>query len=495
MENKRLKLPVGIQNFEELRSDGYLYVDKTQFLVNLIDTGKVYFLARPRRFGKTLTVTTFEALFSGQKELFKGLYAEEFMNRADYQTSPVLWLDMSKVNTGEGLDNMMKSLRQVTIELAETLEVDVPTDLSASDILRNVIIRAARKYRQKVVVLLDEYDKPYTDFVNEIDMANEVRKMLRNYYVQIKANDEYIRFTFITGISKFTKFGVFSTLNTLDDISMMPEYAGICGYTEEEIIRYFSDYLDETAEAMRISTPELIEKMRYYYNGFTFDRNAETRIYNPFSTLLFLRAKDFGNYWIQTGTSKMIADYMKNHHLTVEQFRNFPVSKDFIANPGDMDSTPPEGFLCQGGYLTLRPGITKELSLDYPNTEVLNAMSEMVMQNFFRHKDESYTLCQTDLLTGLMTKDKRRVIGAFNRLLASIPYDDYTAAAKQGLVNINSDMTMQEWHYRSSILSFLQGCGVVVAGEMHTNKGRSDIVVPVRMSEFLASDLYLLEKE
>lgn len=477
MDNKRLKLPIGIQTFEEIRLDGYVYVDKTKYLVNLIDTGKIYFLARPRRFGKSLTVSALEALFSGKKELFKGLYAEAFVHRSDFRPSPVIRMDMSKISTDCGIDGLKQSLRQITIEMAETLEVDVPHDLPAGDILRNVIAKAAKKWNQKVVILVDEYDKPYTDFVNDPNMANDIRNILRNYYIQIKANDEYIRFTFITGISKFAKFGVFSTLNTPLDISMMPEFAQICGYTEEEIVHCFPDYLAETANKMQLCTPALIEMMRHYYNGFSFDNEAKIRLYNPYSTLSFLRSRDFANHWIETGNSKLIADYMKSRSLTVAQFRGLPVSKDFARSPGDMDATPPEGFLYQSGYLTLRPGSSDDFSLDYPNTEVLNAMSEMVTRNLLQYKDENYSQCRGDLLTGIQTKDKNKVMAVFNRLLSSVPYDDYAAAAKQGLSNIPYEMKPQEWLYRASILSFLQGCGVIVAGEMHTGKGRSDLVI------------------
>ena len=480
MENKKLKLPVGIQTFEEIRTEGYVYVDKTKYLVNMIDNGKVYFFARPRRFGKSLTVTTFDALFSGNKELFKGLYAEEFLNRPNFQPSPVIRLDMSKITTDEGIENVRASMLQLTREMAENLEVELSDMRLSGDLLRELISKTAKKYKQKVVILVDEYDKPYTDFVNDLERAEKVRDVLRNYYAQIKASDEYIRFTFITGISKFARFGVFSTLNILEDISMLPEYAEMCGYTEEEIIRYFPDYLDKTANSMQISTPELIEKMRYYYNGFTFDRNAETRLYNPFSTLLFLKSRSFDNFWIESGKPKFIADYMKHRNLTVEQFRNYPVSPGFARNPGDMDTTPPEGFLFQSGYLTLRKGETEELALDYPNTEVLNSMSELVTQNMLMYRDESYTLCRTDLLSGLITANRDKVVRAFNRLLASIPYDDFTSAAKQSISHNDYDMKPQEWLYRASILSFLQGCGVVVAAEMHTNKGRPDLVISHR---------------
>jgi len=477
MEQKRLKLPIGIQTFEKLRTGGYLYVDKTKYLVNLIDQGAIYFLARPRRFGKSLTISTFEALFSGKKELFQGLYAEEFMNRPDYEPSPVIWFDMSRISTDRGIEGIYESIIRLTKETAMGLKIKLSDTKLIGDLLGELIYLTVEKYNQKVVFLLDEYDKPYTDFVNDPQMANEVRNVLRSYYTQIKANDRHLRFTFITGISKFAKFGVFSTLNTPLDISLSSKYAEICGYTEEEIINYFPDYLHETANYMHISTQDLIEKMRYYYNGFSFDSHARIKLYNPYSTLSFFENMEFFNYWINTGKPKFIADYLKDRYLTVEQFRNFPVSKDFALSPGDVDTAPPESFLYQSGYLTLRPGNIHPLALDYPNTEVLNSMSELVTQNMLQYRDESYSRCQTDLLTGLINKNVEKVISAFNRLLASIPYDDYTAAASQSISNHDLEIQPMEWLYRSSILSFLQGCGVVVAAELHTNRGRPDLVI------------------
>jgi len=477
MENKKLKLPIGIQTFETIRSEGYVYVDKTKYLVDLIDNGKIYFLARPRRFGKSLTVSTFDAIFSGKKELFKGLYAEEFLNRQEFKPSPVIWLDMSKVSADEGIDAFRESLKQKMFKVAKELDVKIETSNTPGDTLDELIINTARKHNKKVVILLDEYDKPYTDFVNDTNMAEEIRNVLRNFYVQIKANDRYICFTFITGISKFTKFGVFSTLNTPLDISLMPEYAKICGLTEDEITQYFPDYLEDTAYNMQISTEQLIAKMRDYYDGFSFDSKAKTHLYNPYSTLTFFAKKEFSNYWMETGRTKMIADYMKNKSLTVEQFRNFSVSKDFAENPGDMDSTPPEGFLFQSGYLTLRPGTSDGFSLDYPNTEVLNSMSAMVSQNILRDRDEDYSRCRSNLLQALFLSDYNMIVEVFNRLLASIPYDDFNDAAKQSIYTNQYKFSPQEWQYRTSILMFLRGCGVLVFAELHTNLGRPDLVI------------------
>ena len=484
MENERLKLPVGIQTFEDLRTEGYVYVDKTQYLVNLITTGKIYFLARPRRFGKSLTVSTFDAIFSGKKELFKGLYAEGFMNRPDFKTSPVIRLDMSKPITNHGIDELENSIAKQVRDVADRLDVALPDSNAPGSLLNDLIIRAAGKYSQKAVILLDEYDKPYTDFVNDPVMADRIRDTLRNFYVQIKANDEYIRFTFITGISKFAKLGVFSTLNTTTDISLMPQYAEICGYTEEEIIRYFPDYLEDTASRMKITSEALINRMRAYYNGFSFDGEAKARLYNPFSTLLFFVEKEWYSYWMESGSTKFIEDYMKANRLTVEQFRNMPISRDFAKSPGEIDTAPPHSFLYQSGYLTLRPGTSDDLSLDYPNTEVLNAMSTLVSKNHLRDKGEDYFKCRSDLLEGLMNLDCEQVIDVFNRLLASVPYDDYPKNARRTAPKTSNPKALKttenEPDYSIILLTFLRGCGVVVFPEIHSNLGRSDLVIAHR---------------
>ena len=477
MEHKRLKLPVGIQTFEEIRTQGYLYVDKTQYLVNMIDSGKAYFLARPRRFGKSLTVSAFDALFSGKKELFKGLYAEEFFDRPDFQPSPVIRLDMSNITTDEGIEGVKESLLTLTRNVARKLDVELSGTQLAGDLLGELISKTAEQHNRKPVILLDEYDKPYTDFVNDHDMAEKVRDVLRNFYVRIKANDEHIRFIFITGISKFAKFGVFSTLNTLLDISLMPRFAAICGYTEEELVGYFSGYLDKTAQYMEISTKALIDKMRFYYNGFSFDSGAKARLFNPFSTLTFFENMDFLNYWIDTGKPKFIADYMKNRNLTVEQFRNFPITKDFAKSPGDVDTASPAGFLYQAGYLTLRQGVHFDLVLDYPNTEVLNSMSDLLTINILA---ENANPVQQTLLMALAIGDVEKTVEMMNCLLARIPYDDFTGAAKQSVYIGSYQFPAQEWLYRSTLFAFLQGCGVVVEAEMHTHKGRPDLVVSYR---------------
>jgi hypothetical protein len=266
---------------------------------------------------------------------------------------------------------------------------------------------------------------------------------------------------------------------------MKPEYAGICGYTEEEIIQYFPDYLEETSKKIQISTEELIERMRQYYNGFSFDYEISERIYNPFSTLMFFNKKFFNNYWFQTGGSKLIAEYMKDKRLTVEQFRNFPTTYNFIDTPGDLDSTEPHGFLYQSGYLTLREGTISDLSLDYPNTEVLNSMSELVAQNILQRNGENYSDYTQRIYTALQTDNYELFKNALNTCLASIPYDDFSKAAEQTVIVQGYKFPAQEWLYRSNLFSFLSGCGIVIAAEMHSNKGRADLVLSYKSKKWV----------
>ncbi|MCL2074119.1 MAG: ATP-binding protein [Marinilabiliaceae bacterium] len=477
MENKRLKLPAGLPTFEEIRTNGYIYVDKTKYLVNMIDTGKIYFLARPRRFGKSLTISTFYALFSGRKDLFKGLYAEEFLNRPEFVPSPVIWLDMGGVETYYGIEGIKESIKSKTLMIADELKIDIEKNALIGDILSKLIVKTAEKYNSKVVFLLDEYDKPYTDFVNDPDMANEVRKLLRGYYSQLKANDKYLSFIFITGISKYTKMGVFSTLNNLVDISLNEEYGNICGLSEEEIINYFPDYIDETAKKMKLSTDDLLKKMKKYYNGFCFDKGGQHRLYNPFSTLNFFFSKYFSNYWIESGTSAMFVEFLKSNRLSVEQFRNFPATDNFLYHSTEIEKAEPESFLFQTGYLSLRKNAEDKLVLDYPNTEVLNALSALVSEYIMENQPDDFTYCRNDFLIALERRMVELVISVFNRLLASIPFDDFNKAAQQAVLFNNYNFSVQEWLYRSNILSFLRGCGVVVIAEMHTNLGCPDIVV------------------
>jgi hypothetical protein len=475
METRLKKLPAGIQTFEEIITENYIYVDKTRILINLIESGKAYFFARPRRFGKSLTLTTLEAMFRGKKELFKGLYAEAWMNRPDFVKYPVIRLSLNKVSTKQGLDILNASLTKHIRNTASLLDVTLAESASAGDLFDDLIVNLYKKHNEKVVVLIDEYDKPYIDYIDDPIEAEKVRDILADLYVRIKGNDEYTRFVLLTGISKFARLGVFSKLNNLTDISMSDKYAALCGITHDELLQNFPDHLELTAEEMQMTKDELVDKMEDIYDGFSF--NGKVRLYNPYSTLCFFEDKSFENYWFDSGTTTMMSNYLKNRNLTVEQFHNYPVSRNFARNPGEMDSTPPEGFLYQGGFLTLREGITTDFALDYPNKEVLDAMSRLVSGNLLSRNNGDYSRCYTDTINSLYALNGDKLVAALNRLLASIPYDDYRQEAEDSIIYNAYTFSPKEWFYRATILTFFRGCDITAIAEMHTNKGRADLVL------------------
>jgi len=253
------------------------------------------------------------------------------------------------------------------------------------------------------------------------------------------------------------------------------KYGALLGYTEKELVDYFGEYLDAGAKKLNMTVDELVNKMRDYYNGFCFD--GESRVYCPFSILNFFDNYNFFNYWMESASPKIIADYLKDRRLTVEQFRGFQVSKSFAYSPGEIETAPPESFLYQAGYLTLRDGVSGDFSLDYPNTEVLNSMSELVYKNMLQSGGGEYIDLCAPLQRALYIGDSKLLVNTLDRLLASIPYDDYTNAAKQAISLSDVEITTQEWLYRSTILAFLRGCNVMSFAETHSNKGRSDLLL------------------
>jgi len=468
------QLPTGLQDFEYIRRKNALYVDKTDIIYELVSGArKQFFLSRPRRFGKSLLCWTLDALFSGKRELFEGLVISK--TDWEWESYPVIHLDMSITDTSGGIDTINRSLAKQTEVVADRLGVNLGGERAPGIMLYTMIVEVSKKYGKPAVVIVDEYDKPFLDFYNKPPTAREVREIMRNYYTQFKANEPYIRFLFMTGISKFTKAGVFSTLNNLNDMSLDEHFGTLLGYTEEELVENFDEYLKAGTQKLNISTDELVGKLRDYYNGFCFD--GTHKVYCPFSVLNFFNGYHFSNYWIDSGGTKIISEYMKDKLLTVEQFRGLQVSRDFAFRPGEIETAPPESFLYQSGYLTLRESVGEDFSLDYPNAEVLNSMSELICDNMLQSDGCRYIDLRAALVRALRTGDGKHLVDTLNDFLASIPYDDYVAAAKQGLTNAGLDLTVQEWLYRSNILAFLRGCNVLTFGEMHGSKGRSDLLI------------------
>ena len=445
-------LPIGVQDFVQMRKDNLLYVDKTGKLLELIQNGRRYFLSRPRRFGKSLTLSTLDAMFSGKADLFKGLKAEEWVTEQAKHPSAVLRLDMSSLGGYKNGDELNQSIIRRLEDFVEDNDLQLRKEQKSGEMFRQ-IIRAMNKTNGSVVVLIDEYDKPILDNINDLEKANEMREVLRSFYTVLKSCDEYLRFVMLTGISKFSKVGVFSTLNNLLDISMTERYGDIVGYTQLELEQYFNEWLDS------YKITEILSLLKNYYDGFSFD--GVHRLYNPFSILSFFGTGEFSNYWYESGSPSFIVQWMKDHHIQEpEQYRHLKVKNDFTSSE-EIERAEPTSFLYQSGYLTIEKKDGQILTLDYPNREVLDSISSMYLHLVYKVK--GYAPLGNELWKSLDTGDIAEVIRLYNIALSEIPYDDFP----------NRD----EFWYRSLFLMLLRGAGIIAYAEVHTFKGRSDVVI------------------
>ncbi|MDR1165575.1 MAG: ATP-binding protein [Deltaproteobacteria bacterium] len=486
------ELPVGVQNFPEIIKDSLVYVDKTAYISEMISRHgvKAWLLSRPRRFGKSLVFSTLKTLFSGQRELFNGLAIENRLDEKIFAPRPVIALDMSLVTNNLGIAELQNSLGRVTSSSAIWREDEKASisplfpsaepsrferPLPPGEILFDLIKNMSTRSGQKVAVLIDEYDKPYMDLIRTPEEAEKIRVTMRDYYTRLKAADEYISFIFITGIGKFARMGVFSSLNNLLDISTIPEFAAICGFTHQELSGRLGAYVEEAAIKLGKKRDDLLEELKDYYDGFSFD--GKTRVYNPFSTLLFFTVKKFNNFWFNSGTPKVIAQYIKDNRLTVEEFHGRTVSKAFVENPGEIDTAAPMSLLYQAGYLSLRADDSDgEYVLDYPNREVYQSMSRLLVGNFLGgdiNADDAFRYLRKILGSG----DPDALIGEFAKLLAKIPYDIYSKANREDIKINNIEIKFGEWMYHANLLSFLIGSGVNVRAKARASQGQSDLVV------------------
>ena len=451
------ELPIGIQSFDRLRKSNYLYVDKTSKLLALILGGERYFLSRPRRFGKSLTLSTLEAMFSGRVELFNGLSAEEWVRECFENPFPVLRFDISTCES-ENVSLLKKSLREMVSRFARRFKIRLHSE-TIKGMLQD-LIEGIYEERGYVVILVDEYDKPILDNILNLDNAHEIREVLRSFYATFKSCDDFLRFVFITGISKFSKVGVFSAMNNLEDISMDEKFSDIAGYTQQEVEYYFSDRVVDVAAKMKISKSELLERLQDYYDGFSFDGNI--KLYNPFSIMQCLKKEEFNNYWYDSGSPSFIVEWMKTHQIKdPEEYRHKVVKNDFVSSQ-EIERADAESFLFQSGYLTIEEKQGQLLTLDYPNREVLDSISSMYLKLVY--KVEGYALLGNEIWKALREANLNEVIRLYNIALSGIAYDDY-------LKNRN------EFWYRSMFVMLLRGAGIIAYNEPHTSKGRADVIL------------------
>lgn len=463
------KLSIRIQSFEDLRKNNYQYIDKTKYIWNLVNTGKVYFLSRPRRFGKSLLLSTIESYFKGKKELFEGLAIESLENKSadPWEKYPVIKIDLAGgIYTEEGglEDALQNSMRQCAINYGVNYsEIEAGT---VSSELENLIQALRRKMDKNVVVLIDEYDKPLLDnMVNNALLEEKNRDILKGYYGQLKKQDEFIKFIFITGVTKFSKVSIFSDLNQLKDISLKPEYSGICGISEEEMKSSYFPEINSMAESMSISTDDCIEKLRSFYDGYHFSESGEG-VYNPFSLLNAFSDQKLNMYWFSTGTPSFLIRAMKENEYSLQDLSE-GVEEDADIMIGTLyDEYDFLQLLYQAGYLSIT-GYDSEghfYKLGFPNREVEYGFEKSLVPYVLYGLPNKRIMLIDKIVSKLKQGEYEAFLNDITALFASIPYPEGQEPYLE-----------REW--RNQLYLIFKLIGQRVSTEVHSSKGRCDSVV------------------
>jgi hypothetical protein len=444
-------LPIGISDFKELIQGNYVYVDKTEYIYNLIKQGKYYFLSRPRRFGKSLLLSTIRYLFQGHKDLFKNLFIEDKWNWDE--TYPILKIDLSHLsitNEKEFEDQIELLLK----EIAKEFKYNYQKKYKANGNLHLLIKKCYENYNKKVVILIDEYDKVILDNIENREKAEKIREKLKGFYSILKGLDEYIKFFLITGVSKFAKVSLFSGLNQLKDISLDPRYGNICGYTQNELEFYFKDYLQGLN----------LDEIKEWYNGYYF---LQDTLYNPFDILLYLDSKRFDSYWYKTGTPNFLIKLIKKKEYDVSDLENKIVKRN-ILEKFDIEEIRIEALMFQTGYLTIKEEYQKEYGQEYklgfPNKEVRISFNE-------------------DILSIVLSKEVRENIADnIIEILKKQEIDKLREQIEILISNISYVHFKQESSYVIAVFSMLYSTGLNVITEDNTSKGRIDLTIIVNNS-------------
>ena len=449
--------PIGIQNFESLRKDGYLYVDKTALIYQLAKRGRYYFLSRPRRFGKSLLISTLEAYFQGKRELFQGLAMEEL--EKEWLQHPILHLDLNieKYDSIESLGNILNN----ALTRWEKIYGDEPSEASFSLRFAGIIRRAHELTGQRVVILVDEYDKPMLQAINNEELQREFRNTLKPFYGALKTMDGDIKFALLTGVTKFGKVSVFSDLNNLNDISMDKQYVSLCGMTEEEIHRYFEDDLRRLATAQDLTYEETCTRLKEAYDGYHFRQNSEG-IYNPFSVLNTFAKQEFGSYWFETGTPTYLVELLKQNHYNLEQMSHEETNSE-VLNSIYADESPIP-VIYQSGYLTIK---------DYdPRLEnyILGFLNREVEEGFIKFLMPFYT--------NVNKVESPFEIQQFTREIESGQPDAFLRRLQSFFADTPYELIRDlEVHYQNVLFIVFRLVGFYVKAEYHTSEGRVDLVL------------------
>ncbi|EIM65079.1 Protein of unknown function (DUF1703) [Desulfobacter postgatei 2ac9] len=448
------KLPIGISTFFEMINGNAYYVDKSQYVQYLCDSGKYYFFSRPRRFGKSLFVDTLKCAFEGQKDLFKGLYLEKNWDWKD--TYPVISISFAGGRFSD-IQHLNDFFEEILTANAHHAGVNI-SGLTINGRFKNLITATFEKTGKSVVILVDEYDKPILDHIENPSKAEEMRDGLKNFYSVIKDSDRYIRFCFITGVSKFSRVSIFSDLNNLEDISLQPEMGALCGYTEKELTATFRERLDGVD----------IDTLREWYNGYSF--LGKERVYNPFDVLLFLKKRQYGNYWFESATPSFLIKLLYQNKVYIPDLSHIEIDQGLLSG-FDLARLLPEAVLFQSGYLTVKsvetlaPG-QRIFTLDYPNQEVRVSLN-MHLLDYFTSGGAVTGSLRLKMSKALKLREMDKIQVLIQSLFSSIPWEWYSAG----------DLDRYEGYYASVLYAFLASLGLDLHPEESSSHGRADLVL------------------
>lgn len=453
-----MKYPIGIQSFEKIRREGYVYVDKTRLMWKMISEGSYYFLSRPRRFGKSLMVSTLEAFFSGEHELFEGLYVDSV--EWDWQEYPVFHLDLNteKYDTVEALTNKL----ELFLSEKEGICGRNPYEKSLGTRFEGVIKRTFEKTGKQVVILVDEYDKPLLQAIANPQLQEEYRGTLKAFYGALKSCDRFIKFAFLTGVTKFGKVSVFSDLNSLEDLTLLPQYSTICGITEEELHQCFDEGVQQLANAYDISKEDCYNKLKRDYDGYHFAIKT-SGMYNPFSLLGTLKNKDFRDYWFETGTPSFLVYQLQKTNYCLEDMTREELFEDTLNSIDIMDENPLP-LLYQSGYLTIKDYDKRfgTYLLGFPNREVEEGFVKYLVPFYSPNKTDKPQMFVAHFVKDI---EKGNAEGFMQRVERFFAGNDYQVAGKA------------ELYFQNTLWVLFKLLGFYVDIERHTTDGRMDILM------------------
>ncbi|QTA78229.1 AAA family ATPase [Desulfonema limicola] len=468
---KLQNLPIGDSSFESIRSNNCLYVDKTRHIFKMAEEGKYYFMARPRRFGKSLTVSTLRCLFQGKKDLFYGLRVSG--TDWEWKKHPVILLDFNSISH-DTTENLKLSLKETLLSIAKQEGIELTSSLLKGQ-FKELICLLYKKTKMPVVILIDEYDKPLIDHLGKgkdhMDTARNNRDVLKTFFGVMKDGDvsQILRLVFITGVSRFSRISIFSELNNLKDMTMLEDYADMLGYTQEEVETFFSPYIEDFEKKKQMPRSQILDNLKNCYNGYRFSEK-NIKVYNPYSVLNAMDQKKFGSFWFETGTPTFLVNLLKENNWYLPKIEDMQAT-EAVFSVYDIDRLQIQALLFQTGYVTIRDVKDRLYFFDYPNQEVKTAFLEILFHSYTQWAGNNSRFV---LLAGYLDKeDINSFIETMTAIYASIPY---TLETKR-----------DEAYFHTIFYLMVCASGVNAHSEVLTSEGRIDLLV-----EF-SDKLYIVE--